>query len=253
MSASASSRPASMSATTATPCSSAMCAPACRTASTASHAVLACFHMMIPHIMPELSAAAARRACTQRQDAARLHQRADAQLASHGYGSGVHDIAAPMSFHSRVKLDFPGQSRRLPSSARSFRADVPAPRPRAGRAQPGARCARRSSASARGRCSKRRLLISRPGSATSLTACSGPGGFSSATRYRGDHRQPLAARLRLRRQLAVRWRRLRERAGAGTAARGPGCHRQFRRRRRRLRSSCDRAGGARGTRAHGVM
>ena len=37
---------------------------------------------------------------------------------------GVHDISAPMSFHSRVKLDFPGQPRRLSPSARSVRADA---------------------------------------------------------------------------------------------------------------------------------
>ena len=62
---------------------------------------------MIPHIMPELSGAAARRARTQRQDAARLHQRADAQLASRGYGWACTTFPRRCRFTRRVKLDFP--------------------------------------------------------------------------------------------------------------------------------------------------
>ena len=67
---------------------------------------------------------------------------------------GVHDISAPMSFHSRVKLDFPVSLGGYRHPARSGRTHVPASRPRSGRAQPGARRARRSSASARGSCSQ---------------------------------------------------------------------------------------------------
>ena len=63
-----------------------LCARGSAASGRGQHAVLACFHMVIPHIMPELSAAAARGARAQRQDAARLHQRADARLASRGCG-----------------------------------------------------------------------------------------------------------------------------------------------------------------------
>jgi len=83
----------------------------------AKHAVLACFHMVIPHIMPDLSA-------SQREALARNVKtplvyinvltrdwRPWARL-------GVHDISAPMSFHSRLKLDFPRAiSQRSPSTA----------------------------------------------------------------------------------------------------------------------------------------
>src|SRR5215831_7377717 len=72
----------------------------------AKHAVLACFHMVIPHIMPELPPsqrnALARNVKTPLVYTNVLTRdwRAWARL-------GVHDISAPMSFHSRVKLDFP--------------------------------------------------------------------------------------------------------------------------------------------------
>jgi spermidine dehydrogenase len=72
----------------------------------AKHAVLACFHMVIPHIMPELPTA--QRAALARNVKTPLvytnvlvrDWRPWARL-------GVHDISAPMSFHSRAKLDFP--------------------------------------------------------------------------------------------------------------------------------------------------
>ena len=72
----------------------------------ARHAVLACFHMMIPHVMPELPV-------SQREALALnvktpivytnvliRNWRAFAALK-------VHAITAPVSFHSRVALDFP--------------------------------------------------------------------------------------------------------------------------------------------------
>ena len=72
----------------------------------AKQVVLACFHMMIPHIMPDLP---------QRQRAD-LAQNVKAPLVYTNVlvrnwqpwiRLKVHDIAAPMSFHSRVALDFP--------------------------------------------------------------------------------------------------------------------------------------------------
>jgi spermidine dehydrogenase len=72
----------------------------------ARHVVLACFHMVIPHIMPELPEPQ-RQALSQNVKTPLVYTnvlirdwRAWAKL-------GVHDIAAPMSFHNRVKLDFP--------------------------------------------------------------------------------------------------------------------------------------------------
>jgi spermidine dehydrogenase len=72
----------------------------------AKHVVLACFHMVIPHIMPELP---------QRQrEALALNVKTPLVYTNvlvrdwrPWLTLGVHDISAPMSFHSRVKLDFP--------------------------------------------------------------------------------------------------------------------------------------------------
>jgi spermidine dehydrogenase len=72
----------------------------------AKHAVLACFHMVIPHIMPELP--------TPQRDALALNVKTPIVYTNvlvrdwHPWARlGVQDISAPMSFHSRVKLDFP--------------------------------------------------------------------------------------------------------------------------------------------------
>jgi spermidine dehydrogenase len=72
----------------------------------AKHAVLACFHMVIPHIMPELPA--------EQREALALNVKTPIVYTNvltrdwHPWVRlGVHDISAPMSFHSRVKLDFP--------------------------------------------------------------------------------------------------------------------------------------------------
>ena len=72
----------------------------------AKHAVLACFHMVIPHIMPELPA--------EQREAQALNVKTPIVYTNvlvrdwrPWLRLGVHDISAPMSFHSRVKLDFP--------------------------------------------------------------------------------------------------------------------------------------------------
>ena len=107
----------------------------------ARHAVLACFHMMIPHIMPELPAPQRAALAQERQDADLLHQRAGAQLARLRQPQGQFDLGAD-GVPSPGVARFPGQPRRLSPSARSVRADAAAYGPRAGRAEPGARCAR---------------------------------------------------------------------------------------------------------------
>src|SRR5262249_20778612 len=72
----------------------------------AQHAVLACFHMMIPYIMPEL-APAQRAALAKNIKAALVYNTVLVRNWHPWIKLGVHEISAPMSFHSRVKLDFP--------------------------------------------------------------------------------------------------------------------------------------------------
>jgi spermidine dehydrogenase len=72
----------------------------------AAHAVLACFHMVIPYIMPELPAAQ-RAALAQNVKTPIVYTNVLTRDWRPWVRLGVHDISAPMSFHSRVKLDFP--------------------------------------------------------------------------------------------------------------------------------------------------
>ncbi|MEA2968127.1 MAG: spermidine dehydrogenase, partial [Alphaproteobacteria bacterium] len=72
----------------------------------AGHAVLACFHMVIPHIMPELSAPQ-RDALARNVKTPLVYTNVLTRNWEPWVRLGVHDIAAPMSFHTRVKLDFP--------------------------------------------------------------------------------------------------------------------------------------------------
>ena len=72
----------------------------------ARHAVLACFHMGIPHIMPELPAPQ-REALALNVKAPLVYTNVFVRDWRPWVALRVHDISAPMSFHSRVKLDFP--------------------------------------------------------------------------------------------------------------------------------------------------
>src|SRR5204863_467533 len=69
-------------------------------------AVLACFHMTIPYIMPEL-AAPQREALARNVKTPLVYTNVLVRDWHPWVQLGVHDISAPMSFHSRVKLDFP--------------------------------------------------------------------------------------------------------------------------------------------------
>jgi spermidine dehydrogenase len=73
---------------------------------TAKYVVLACFNMVIPYIMPELSESQ-REALSQNVKAPMLYNKVVIKDWKAWANIGVHDIAAPMSFHSRVKLDYP--------------------------------------------------------------------------------------------------------------------------------------------------
>jgi spermidine dehydrogenase len=72
----------------------------------ARHAVLACFHTVIPHIMPELPAPQ-REALALNVKTPLVYTNVLVRDWQAWLRLGVHDIVAPMSFHSRVKLDFP--------------------------------------------------------------------------------------------------------------------------------------------------
>ena len=72
----------------------------------ARHAVLACFHMIIPYIMPELPQPQ-RAALTNNVKTPLVYSNILVRNWRPWVKLGVHDISAPMSFHCRVKLDFP--------------------------------------------------------------------------------------------------------------------------------------------------
>jgi len=72
----------------------------------AKHAVLACFHMVIPHIMLELPVAQ-REALARNVKTPLVYTNVLVRDWRPWVHLGVHDISAPMSFHSRAKLDFP--------------------------------------------------------------------------------------------------------------------------------------------------
>ena len=252
ISASASTRPASTSATPATRSLVGYVRAGVTHRVAAEHAVLACFHMMIPHIMPELPRRSARRS--------RRTSRRRSSTPTCWCATGEPWMRLERSRHLGADVvslpreaRFPGQPRRLSASARSFRADVPAPRPRSGRAQPGARCARRSFASAETKLLEMTFADFETRIRDELDRMLGPGGFSSArdiaaitvnrwphgygyvanSLFDGDDYDNVLVQARQRV--------------------GPGRHREFRRRRRRLRASRDRAGCARGARAHGAV
>ena len=217
----------------------------------AKHAVLACFHMVIPHIMPELPAAAARSAGAERQDADRLHQCAHAQLAAVGAARRARHLRAdvvPQPGQAR----FSREPRRLPPCARSVRADVPAPGARAGRAQPRARCAHPVPHRRRRKLLDMTFADFEATIRDELDRMLGPGGFSSArdiaaiTVNRWPHGYGYVA------NSLFDGDDYEKRARARPAEVRPCRHRQFRRRRRCLRASRDRPGRARGARAGGM-
>lgn len=72
----------------------------------AGHAVLACFHMMIPHLMPELPAAQ-RAALAQNVKAPIVYTNVVVRNWRAWAALKMSAIAAPMSFHTSVALDFP--------------------------------------------------------------------------------------------------------------------------------------------------
>ena len=72
----------------------------------ARHAVLACFNMIVPHIMPEVQPAQ-RAALLQNVKAPLVYSKVLVRDWHPWVRLGVHEISAPMSFHCRLKLDYP--------------------------------------------------------------------------------------------------------------------------------------------------
>ena len=72
----------------------------------AKHAVLACFHMVIPHIVQDLPEPQ-RRALAQNVKTPLVYTNVVVRNWKPWFNLKVHDISAPMSFHHRVSLDFP--------------------------------------------------------------------------------------------------------------------------------------------------
>jgi len=70
------------------------------------HAVLACFNMVIPYIMPELPQPQ-REALAKNVKAPLVYNKVLVRNWHPWVRLGVHEISAPMSIHSRVKLDYP--------------------------------------------------------------------------------------------------------------------------------------------------
>jgi len=72
----------------------------------AKHAVMACFNMAIPYIVPEI-AEPQRQALGQNVKAPLVYSNVMVRDWEPWVRLGVHEIMAPMSAHSRVKLDYP--------------------------------------------------------------------------------------------------------------------------------------------------
>lgn len=72
----------------------------------ARHAILACFNMAIPYMMPELPESQ-RNALLRNVKAPLVYTKVLIRNWQAFVKLGVHEISAPMSFHCRVKLDYP--------------------------------------------------------------------------------------------------------------------------------------------------
>lgn len=72
----------------------------------ARHVVLACFNMIIPHLLPELPEPQ-REALARNVKTPLVYSKVLVRDWKPWVNLGVHEIAGPMSFHCRVKLDYP--------------------------------------------------------------------------------------------------------------------------------------------------
>ena len=72
----------------------------------AGHVVLACFNMMIPHLMPDLPEPQ-REALARNVKSPLVYSNVVVRDWKAWAKLGVHEISAPMAFHARLKLDYP--------------------------------------------------------------------------------------------------------------------------------------------------
>ena len=181
------------------------------------HCVLACFNMAIPYLMPELPQEQAR-ALQENVKAPLVYTKVLVRNWRALVKLGVHEISAPMSFHCRVKLDYPvslGRYRhaRDPSEPMCLHlVHVP------NDSNPGLE-ARNQFRIGRMKLLEMTFADFETNIRGDLDRMLGPGGFSSGARHRGDHRQSLVARLFLRGQFPVRWSRARRPSSSGRASR----------------------------------
>ena len=220
-----------------------------------AHCVLACWNSMIPYLCPDMPARQREALALRHQGADRLHQRPHPRLDVF-QKLGVSNISAPGGYHSSVGLAEDGDDRRATRrrSRRTSRwcctwsATPCAPgKPRKEQHRLGSEDLLRDDVrdvrtehprSARADARRRRLR--------------------SGARHRGDHGQPLAARLHLQLQHALRSGRVgardarRSRACRRASAVRPDLDRQRRRRRQLAHRRRDRHGVPRGQRGDRV-
>ena len=168
--------------------------------------MLACFHMMIPHLMPELPAAQ-REALAQNVKTPIVYTNVLVRNWRPWVELKVSDISAPMSFHSRVALDFPvslGGYRhpRDPGEPMCLHLVHVAGAPNQGLT------ARQQFKIGQAKLLQMPFSEFEARIRDELDRMLGARRIFERPRHRRNHRQPLAARLRLCGEFAVRRRRL---------------------------------------------
>ena len=210
----------------------------------AGRAILAGFNSAIPYMMPDLPEEQ-RNALLRNVKAPLVYSKVVVRNWEPWVKLGVHEISGPMSFHCRVKLDYPvsmgGYNHsRAPSEPIGLHlVHVP------NESSPGHGSARHVPDRAHEAAGDdlRRFRGAHPRRTRSHAR---PRRVFQCTRHRGDHGQPLGARLFIRREFAVRSGRRRRDQGKGTRAARPGRDREFGCRLERLCAQRDRSGAARG-------
>ena len=211
----------------------------------AKHAVLACFHMVIPHIMPELPA-------PQREALAKNVKTpivyTNVMVRNWRAFVTSRSTRSPRRCRSTIRCRSIFRSAWAATATAAIRTSRSACISSMCRARP-TRGSMRAPSSASARASFYAMTFAdfEARIRDDLDRMLGPGGFVQRARYRGDHRQPLAARLQLRRRTRFRPGGLRRRRCSSWRGAGRPCRdRQHRCGRRRLGALRHRSGGAGG-------
>ena len=216
------------------------------------HVVLACFHTVIPHIMPELPEQQ-RAALAKNVKTPIVYTNVIVRNWRAFVNLKVSGIAAPMSFHHQVSLDFPvsmggyAHTRDLDQPICLHLVHVP------GAPNQGLD-ARIQFRIGQGKLLAMTLRGFRGAHSRRPRSHAGSRRLFQRARHRGDHGEPLAARLQLCAEFAVRSPRITKRPCSGWRdAVRPGGYREHGFRRRRLGAFRDRPGGAGGGGTGGLM